>query len=1042
MSHPLRDSGPIAWMVHNHVTPNLVMLVMLIGGVLMASHIKKEVFPEFDIDTIRISVAYPNASPEEVEKGIVLLIESAVRGVEGIKEVNSTASEGSASVSLDLLESSDPKTVLDDVEQEINRITTFPEDSKDPVVGLLSRRREVLNLVLYGEVAERILRDIAGTVRDRLLQQEGISQIDFEGARDHEVQVEIPQAKLRAYGLTIAQVADRIGDTAVEVPGGTIESRAGDILLRVQNRRDWAREFAELPIISTPDGAVVRLGDLATVRDSLEDSNSFAVYNGKPAIGLDIYRVGDQTPISVSDAVKEAMVDIAAELPPGVAYDIRLDRSDIYKQRLHLLLRNGLVGLGLVLVLLGVFLDFKLAFWVTMGIPTAFLGSFLLLPGLDASINMISMFAFIIALGIVVDDAIIAGENIYEYRQRGMSFIKAAILGAQDITVPISFAILTNVVAFIPLYFIPGTMGNIFGIIPVVVITTFLVSWFEALFILPTHLAYSKRADGNAVSRFLVRQQEKVAGLLTLYVRTVYQPLLRLCVAHRYITVAAGLSLLFLVLTYALSGRMGFILMPRVEADYAYVSASLPVGSPLEKVVAVRDRLLTAAERMSAAHGGKDLVEGTFSRIDGNELWVRVYLTDPDLRPISTTEATKLWRQETGQIPGLEFIKFQADRGGPGSGAGVTVELSHSDVGVLDRAAADLARALEDFPEISDVDDGSASGKRQISFALKSEGVSLGLTDYDVARQIRAAFVGVEALTQQRGDDEVTVLVRLPRSERIAEQDIEDFLVRTPAGTDVPLREVAQVSWGRAYTSISRRDGRRALQVSADVTPLDANQKIKTTLKEDILPALRRDYPGLSSSFQGRAASMAESVDSLKASFVFALIAIYVLLAIPFRSYVQPLIVMSALPLGIVGAILGHLIMGYSLSVVSIMGVIALSGVVINDSLVMIDYANHQMTKGLDHREAIIQAGMRRFRPILLTTLTTFGGLAPMIFETSRQARFMVPMAVSLGFGILFATAIILVFVPSLFAIVEDIRDLLEDPATDQAPEIGADGGT
>jgi multidrug efflux pump subunit AcrB len=1022
---PVRDRGPIAWMAHNRVTPNLLMLVFLLGGLFTAFQIKQEVFPDFEIDMVRISVTYANASPEEVEKGIILAVESAVSGVEGIKEINATATEGRASVVADLIDGADRQKVFEDIRQEVERISTLPEDAEDPVVSLVSRRREVLNVELFGQVADTTLRGVAEDVRDRLLQDPGITQIDFVGARDYEIQIEIPQAKLRAYGLTVQEVASRIGSMAVEVPGGSIEAPGGDILLRVNDRRDQAHEFASIPIVGTEAGTIVRLGDIATVREALEDTDIITTFDGKPAIRLAVFRVGDQTPIGVSKAVRAALADVQGTLPPGIDHAISRDRSEIYTQRLELLLKNGFMGLALVLVLLGAFLEFKLAFWVTMGIPTSFLGALLFLPGTDTSINMISMFAFIIALGIVVDDAIVAGENIYENRQRGMSFTKAAIQGARDISVPIGFSILTNVVAFLPLYFIPGMMGKVFGVIPIVVVSVFLVSWIEALFILPAHLAHSRPGAGNPVSRFLVARQEKIAGLLVVFIERVYQPVLRRCVSFRYGVVASAVAIFVLTVAFTASGRLGFVLMPRAESDTAIVTAVLRVGSPVDKGIAVRDQLMAAAKTVADANGAETLVESVFAKIDENEVEIRLNLTDADVRPISTAQMTRLWRKEVGPMAGLESLKFESDRGGPGSGSSLNVELSHGDIDVLNLASADLARQLAGFPVVSDVDDGSAAGKRQVSFRLRPEGISLGLTGYDVARQIRAAFYGTEALSQQNGRNEVKVLVRLPEAERGSMYDIEQFLLRTPAGTDVPLRHVADVSWGRAYTSISRRDGRRTVTVTADVSPISENNKVKATLMAETLPALQRDYPGLTYGFRGRHAHMADSMSSLLTSFILAFIAIYILLAIPFRDYAQPIIVVAAMPLGFVGAVMGHLVMGYSLSVISIMGIVALSGVVINDSLVMIDYANRQRAAGQTPREAIILAGMRRFRPIILTTLTTFGGLAPMIFETSRQARFMIPMAISLGYGILVATAIILIFVPSLYMIVEDLRDLV-----------------
>jgi len=1016
--------GPMAWMTRNRVTPNLLMLVLLIGGLLMATRIKQEVFPEFELDIVSVTVPYPGASPEEVERGIVLVIEEAVRGIDGVKEVSATAREGVGTVNAEMFDDADRQKVYNDIKQEIDRVTTFPEDAEEPQVTLVTHRRQVLTVEIYGDVGEWALREVVEMVRDRLLLDPGITQVELAGARDYEVHVEVPQEALRTYGLTLAGIARKISATSLELPGGKIETSGGEVLLRMTEQRDWAREFARIPIVTTSDGTVLYLDDIATVRDTFEDSDVVGTYNGARAMGVQVFRVGEQTPIGVSDAVRKAMVEIEPDLPPGINYSIRRDMSDIYRQRLTLLLRNAFFGLVLVFFVLGLFLEIKLAFWVMMGVPTSFLGAFLFLSGMGVTINMISMFAFIVALGIVVDDAIVAGENIYEYRQRGMGLLEAAIRGARDVAVPVSYSILTNIVAFIPLMAVPGVMGRIWRVIPLVVITVFSISWIEALFILPAHLAHTKAEASTALGRLIHRWQQAFSRLVARGIYHVYGPVLDFCIRFRYATVAVGLAVLALVGSYVASGRIGIILMPRVEADYAFVSATLPVGSPLERGTAVRDRLEEAARQVAAANGGEQLFEGTFAIVNENTVRVYAYLTDAGVRPISTAEFTRLWRERVGQIPGLQAMQYQSDRGGPASGASLTVELSHRDIGVLDKAGARLAEILEGFPNVKDIDDGYTPGKQQLNFTLRPEGHSLGLTVAGVARQMRNAFYGAEALRQQRGRNEIKLRVRLPECQRISEADIEELMVRTPAGRDVPLRQVARVERGRAYTTITRREGRRTVMVTADVVPIGDTSKVMATLNREVLPQLARDYPGLAYGYEGRQADMKESVQSLWGTFILAVLAIYVLLAVPFRSYAQPLVVMMAIPFGIVGAVTGHLLMGYNLSLMSMMGVVALSGVVVNDSLILIDYANRRRGSGTGAFDAIHQAGVRRFRPILLTTLTTFGGLAPMIFETSRQARFMVPMAISLGYGILFATSITLVIVPSLYMIIEDAKRL------------------
>jgi len=1014
--------GPLAWMVHNRVTPNLLMVFLLLGGLYMTTQIKKEVFPSFELDQVTVRVSYPGASPEEVEQGIVLVVEEAIRGLDGIKELTATAFEGGGTVNAELLVDADQQKAYQDIKQQIDRITTFPDDAEEPQVSLRSRRREVLNLQIYGDVPEPVLRETVEQVRDRLLQSGGITQIDLAGARDIEIRIDVPQQRLRTYGLTLAEIARKIENASMELPGGKVETSSGDILLRVKDRRDWAREFARIPIISTADGSVVLLEDIAEVREGFEDSNRFATYNSVRSIGLDVFRVGEQTPIGVSDAVREAMVEIEADLPTGVSWDINRDRSDIYKQRLQLLLKNACVGLALVLLLLGLFLEFKLAFWVTMGIPISFLGGLLFLPSMGVSINVISMFAFIVALGIVVDDAIVAGENIYEYRQRGDGLLKAAVLEARDVAVPITFAILTNIAAFMPLYFVPGYMGKIWKAIPLVVITVFIISWVESLLILPTHLAHTRSKPSNRLTARLHEWQQLFSKGLVRFIEKYYRPFLDFCIRWRGVTVAIGMAVLLVVISYVVSGRIGMILMPRVESDRAVVTAILPAGTPIDQVRFVQAKLLSGIEQVAAEHGGDQLLQGLFSEIEENQVGVTAFLTPPGVRPLNTGAVTSLWRAQVGPLVGLKSLRYESDRGGPGRGAALTVEMSHRDIPTLEAAAAALAVRLEEFSNVKDVDDGTSSGKRQYDFRIKPEGQSLGLTSSDVARQVRNAFSGAVAIRQQRGRNEVTVRVRLPEAERSSEYAIENLNIRTPDGMFVPLLEVAEIRRGRAFSGINRRNARRTVTVGAGVEPLDETSQVMTTLNRSIMPQLVQDFPGLTYGYEGRQASMKESASGLFAGFGIALMAIYFLLAIPFRSYIQPLIVMLAIPFGIVGAILGHLLMGYSISLMSMMGIVALSGVVVNDSLILIDYANRRRLEGATPAVAVISAGVRRFRPVVLTTLTTFGGLAPMIFETSRQARFLIPMALSLGFGILFATGITLLLVPCLYLLIEDVK--------------------
>lgn len=1026
MDRPKLYKGPIGWMVKNKVTPNLLMIFLLIGGLVTSFNIKKEVFPAFELDMVTIAVSYPGASPEEVEQGILLVVEEAIQSVEGIKEVSARASEGGGTVNAELHEGEDGQKILQEIKQEIDRITTFPAEVEEPTVSLRSHKRQVLQLSLYGDISDMVLRELGEQVRDRLLLKKGISQISIVGSRDYEIHVSISQDQLRAHDLTLSSVAAKIRTASIETPGGEIETRSGDILLRVKDRYDWADEFSRIPIITGKDGTVLYLEDIAEVKEGFEDIDYRVTLNGKPTIALDVYRVGNQTPIGVADSVRETIVEIEADLPPGIQWVISRDRSKVYTERLHLLLKNAFIGLSLVLLLLGLFLEFKLAFWVTMGIPISFLGGMLFLPIFDISINMISMFAFIIALGIVVDDAIIAGENIYEYRQKNLSFIEAAVRGVKDVSIPISFSILTNIAAFLPLMFVPGVMGKIWKVIPLVVVTVFIISWVESIFILPMHLAHSNGKPKNPILAFFYRWQQKFGHGLLRFIDTVYGPVLNFFLHWRYFSLSIGLVILMLTIGFVFSGRIGMILMPRVESDFSVVTATLPYGSHEDKMIAVRDKLVQSLGRVTEKNQGEELVTDILTFINNNKVEITAYLVSPDKRTISTRDLTKKWRRETGVIIGLQSLRFESDRGGPGRGQSISVELSHRDITILDQAGAALADQLSNFPQVKDIDDGFTPGKEQLDFKITPEGESLGLTASAIAAQVRNSFQGVVALRQQRGRNEVSVRVRLPENNRLSEHAIEAMLIRTPGGEFVPLDHVAEMERGRAYTRINRRDGRRTVTVGASVDPIGDTGIITAQLNKSILPALGQDFPGLSYGYKGRQANRKESLQSLLMGFGAALFLIYFLLAIPFRSYIQPIVVMMAIPFGMVGAVLGHLIMGYNLSLMSMMGIVALSGVLVNDSLVLMDFANKQMAKGVKPFDAIHAAGKRRFRPIILTTLTTFGGLAPMIFETSRQARFMIPMALSLGYGIIFATTIILILIPCFFMIANDVLELKE----------------
>lgn len=1048
-----RTPGPVAWMARNGVAANLLMIALLVGGGLFGLQVKQEVFPEFELDIVTVRVPYPGASPAEVETGIVLAVEEAVRGIDGVKRVEATSSEDIASVTIELEIGVNKNKVATDIRNAVDRIASLPQDAERPVISVASSRREVVTLVLYGEESELVLRALAEKVRDTLLVEPGITQVDLSGVRPLEIAIEVPQDELRRYGLTLEQIAARVRRASVELPGGSVKTRHGEVLLRTAERRDLGTEFAALALLTTADGTRVRLGDIAGIRDGFQDTDESAFYDGRPGVMIKVFRTGSQGPLEVSSAVRNVLERIKPTLPPGIEVSIWEDNSEIYRERIDLLLKNAALGLLLVLFILGLFLEIRLAFWVTLGIPISFLGSALLLPVLDVSINMISLFAYIVTLGMVVDDAIVVGENIYEARLEGRDPLRAAIDGAREVAVPVTFSILTTIAAFMPMFFIPGFSGKLFRVIPSIVVSVLVISLVESLFVLPAHLAHTSREQSLPV-RALNNLSSVFGRMMQFVIDAIYTPFLRVALAWRYVSLATGIAILVVTLGFIASGRLDFTFMPKIESDKVTADLTMPFGVSVEETKKVQALLVRKARALIEERGGDRICRGIFTQVGklarrahvggrqgtgvGHLAHVQIALVGSDQRDFSAASLASAWRDAVGELPGVEALTFDAETG-PSAGKPVHVQLSHRDVRVLEQAASELAALLREYPGVRDIDDGYSEGKPQIDFRIRPEAESLGISATDLGRQVRSSFYGIEAVRQQRGRDEVRVMVRLPEQERRSEYNVEALMLRTPTGGEVPLREAATVERGASFTEIKRVDGRRVLDVTADVEQgVTSGFKIKGALSSGPLEELCLKYPGLSAAFEGENKRQAESIEALRIGMMFALIVIYGLLAIPFGSYVQPVIVMSAIPFGIVGAVIGHVLLGYTLSVISMMGIVALTGVVVNDSLVLIDAANGFRARGMSAFEAINRAGRRRFRPIWLTSLTTFFGLTPMIFETSLQARFLIPMAISLGFGVLFSTFVILLLVPVLYLVVEDGLWLLVNPI--EPPESGEAG--
>jgi multidrug efflux pump subunit AcrB len=1019
--HPEVESGPIAWMVHNPIAANLIMIILLVGGIGMAYTIQKEVFPEAQLDVVEVDVTYPGASPSEVETGVLLPIEEALRGISGIREMTSTAREASASVSLELIAGANRMKIYQEIDQEVSRIQTFPDDIEEPEVRLQSRQREVMEVGLYGDVDQWTLRKLAERLRNRFLENQSITQVELENDLDYVMHVSVPRHRLRELDMTLTEISQEIESSGRDVPAGDLQTSKGKILLRMKERKQWDQEFRKIPILATETGTTLKLGEMARVRDGFEETAYFSQFNGQPSTELAIYRVGSQSPLEISDAVKSTLAEFESELPPGVQARIDSNTADDYDERLSLLVENGILAVFIVLFILGLFLEYRLAFWVMMGMAISFVGAFLFLPWIGVTLNMVSMFAFLVVLGIVVDDAIVVGENVYEYREQGMDFVSAAIEGARDISVPVIFSILTNIVAFVPLLFIPGTMGNFWRPIPAVVIVVLTLSLFEALFILPAHLAHSSENSATALGRFVHRWQQYFADRFNAFVETYYRPFLDFCLKFRYVTLCLAITALVVVSGYAVSDHMGMIMMPEVAADEIGASVNMPSDTTEDQARVVAEQVTEATQRVYEEHDLHTAVEGITTNLYGTLVDVELVMYPANQRDLRADEIIELWRSEIGDIEGVDQITFQAERGPGGWRDDITVDISHDNISVLEDASQRLRQEMEQFENTVGVNDNYEVASAQLDFKIRPEGRQLGLTPSYVGQQLRSSFFGDLALRQLRGINEVEIRVKLPESQRRSLSDLEELTIRTPDGIQVPLMDVVRVEEGTAYNSINRRGGRRVISVGTDVQPKNEVGQVRASLDNEVLPELRAEFPGLSWTFEGSQAEMRESTQTLWAGFMLAMFVIYSLLAIAFGSYVQPLIVMFSIPFGIVGAVVGHILLGYSLSLISLMGIIALSGVVVNDSLIMIDYANRKR-EDESAFEAIHEAGIRRFRPILLTTLTTFGGLTPIILETSRQATYLIPMAISLGFGILFATSIILVIVPCLYMAFEDVN--------------------
>ncbi len=1040
----------VGWFARNPVAANLMMLLVLVSGLnALANTLRQEVFPEFSSDLITIQVPYLGAAPAEVEDAVCARIEERIQDLEGIKKLTSVAAEGMGVVTVELERGTDVRELLDDIKSRVDAIDTFPDETEEPIIQEVLIRKQVITVAIYGDVGERALRRIGERVRDDLSSLPAISQVELAAVRPYEISIEVSEQDLRRYGLTFEQVVAAVRASSLDLPGGTIRNRDGEILLRTANQAEHGHEFEQMVLLTRPDGTRLLLGDVATVNDGFAETDETSFFDGKPTALVQVFRVGEQSALDIAAAVKSYVERERAALPEGVQLTTWQDDTDVLRGRIDLLLRNGWQGLLLVVLTLALLLRLRLALWVSLGILISFAGALWLMPSLDISINVISLFAFIVVLGIVVDDAIVVGENIYRHLEDGKPGLRAAIDGAREVAVPVTFSILTTIAAFAPLLQVDTNTGKIMRVIPMVVILTLIFSLVESLFILPSHLAHKPKKKSSAASDWQPnawqRFQDRISDGLKWLVEHSYKPSVEFAMRWRYASLAGAVALLLLTLSLAVGGWIKFTFFPKIEADSVAAYVSMPIGTPAattqQAVQRMQDQALLLQRQLEAeGHGGafrhvlasvggqpfrsgQNRPGGGGSSQAGTQAHlgeVAIELAPAETRTITSPEIAERWRQMVGTIPDATELVYSSSLFS--TGEAVNVQLAGSSLDVLRRASEDLKERLREYPGVLDIADSFDPGKQEIQLQVTDEAEAMGIQLVGVARQVRSAFYGAEVQRVQRGREEVKVMVRYPPDERRSIGDLETMRVRTPDGREIPFSTAATYAMGRGYATIQRTDRNRTINVTADVDAATNANEVIADLRDRVLPALLADYPGLRYSFEGEQQQQRDTAEDLKMGFVFALLMIYALLAIPFRSYLQPLIVMTAIPFGLVGAIGGHALLGLDLSMLSMFGIVALTGVVVNDSLVMVDFINRSFRTGTPLLQAVREAGAKRFRPILLTSLTTFMGLLPLLLEKSLQAQFLIPMAVSLAFGVMFATAISLVLVPVCYVILEDLK--------------------
>ena len=1019
----------IEWFARNSVAANLLMCFILVAGALsLKDRMPLEVFPSFELDVVTVNVVQPGTMPEDIEQGISIRIEEAVHDLEGIDKLVSESRENSATVSVFVESGYDPRSLLSDVKSRVDAISTFPADIEQPVIELALARREVITVVVHGEHSERELREYAERVRDDLIRIEDINHVELSGVRNYEIAIEVSQDRLREYGLSLADVGRAVASSSLDVSAGNVRTVGGDVLIHSRGQAYRRDDFERIVVKADQAGSIVYLNDIAEIHDGFEEDPRLTRYDSRRAALIEVYRVGDQSAIEIADKVKDYILSQQQHLPAGLHLDYWDDNSSIVRNRLGTLSKNAWQGGVIILLLLALFLRPMVAFWVFVGVPMSVLGAFIVLPMLGITLNLISLFGFILVLGILVDDAIVTGENIYRRMRMGETGLDAAIRGTQEVAVPVTFGVLTTIVAFAPMAFLEGGRAILFLQIPAVVIPVLLFSLIESRLVLPAHMKHIRLTTPSA-GNLPGRLQFAISEGFERAVLSGYQPVLDFCLRYRYSFLALFAGLLLVIMALLAGGWMDFKFFPRVPSETVRLTMTMPAGTPIEVTDRHVRHVTDAATRLQRRHTdpdtGHSVIVGILSTIEQESGRVHFELVPPERRSlnIGSTELLKEWRNLIGEIPGVERMSFRAEIAHAGDP--IDVQMSGTDLNLLEELADRVRDHLVGYPGVYDVADNLSDGKQSLRVELTEAGHAMGLTRAAVAMQVREAFYGYEVQRIQRGRDDIRLKVRHPLDERRSVADLLDMYIRTPSAGEVPLSHVATLQPDTAPSAIRRIDRYRTVNVTADVDKAAVNT---TILQQDLrrfMAELLSAYPGVSYSLEGEFGEQQESLLSLSYSIIIVLLIVYSLLAIPLKSYVQPVIVMSAIPFGAIGAIGGHWLLGMDLSMLSLLGLMALMGVVVNDSLVMVDFINRHTGKaGMQLHDAVRQAAAARFRPVMLTSLTTFAGLMPLLLERSTQAQFLIPMAVSLGFGIIFATLITLVLVPINYLVLDDIKRL------------------